>query len=263
MTPRRELTRAMVLFSDLLRAYDIPVTTTSVIDAVRALEAVDVTLRHMVHLALRTVLVVRVEDQPVFDRCFDAFWQADADGLAESETIASPTYPPRRRDIDKSAADGGQQHPFQDKDSGSETEEDRLEVPRGSSREQLMEKDFSSFPAEQLDDVLALTIQIAKRLASRLGRRRVPATKEGLVDLRRSLRANLNRGELIELLHRRRRREKVSLIILCDVSGSMDLYSRFLLQFLYALQNAFRQSRDFHIRDASNAHFGIAPPGVL
>jgi uncharacterized protein with von Willebrand factor type A (vWA) domain len=53
------------------------------------------------------------------------------------------------------------------------------------------------------------------------------------------------KGEIIELRRRARRRRKVRLVLLCDVSGSMDLYSRFLLQFLYALQNVFGRVETF------------------
>jgi uncharacterized protein with von Willebrand factor type A (vWA) domain len=66
-----------------------------------------------------------------------------------------------------------------------------------------------------------------------------------VIDMRRSIRANLMRGEVIELRRRERRRRKVRLVLLCDVSGSMDLYSRFLLQFLYALQNVFGRVETF------------------
>src|SRR5205814_9663425 len=84
-----------------------------------------------------------------------------------------------------------------------------------------------------------------ERLARRVSRRRKPTRRGGVVDLRRSMRANLTRGEIIELRRRSRRRRKVRLVLLCDVSGSMDLYSRFLLQFLYALQNVFGRVETF------------------
>src|SRR5205085_7304502 len=86
---------------------------------------------------------------------------------------------------------------------------------------------------------------IAKRLARRITRRRRPVRRRGRVDLRRTLRANLTRGDLIDLRFRRRKRRKVRLVLLCDVSGSMDLYSRFLLQFLFALQNVFGRVETF------------------
>src|SRR6266705_1556690 len=120
-----------------------------------------------------------------------------------------------------------------------------MEVPGLSDREALMEQDFSTFPAEQLDEVARLTVQIAKRLARRVSRRRKPTRRGGMIDLRRSMRANLMKGEIIELRRRARRRRKVRLVLLCDVSGSMDLYSRFLLQFLFALQNVFERVETF------------------
>src|SRR5438552_3245288 len=75
--------------------------------------------------------------------------------------------------------------------------------------------------------------------------RRLRGPARGPHDLRRTLRANLTRGELIDLRYRRRKRKKVRLVLLCDVSGSMDLYSRFLLQFLFALQSAFSRVETF------------------
>jgi uncharacterized protein with von Willebrand factor type A (vWA) domain len=108
-----------------------------------------------------------------------------------------------------------------------------------------MSQDFSTFSAEQLDEVFRLTVLIAKRLARRISRRRRPVRRKGKVDLRRTLRANLTRGEILELRFRARRRRKVRLVLLCDVSGSMDLYSRFLLQFLFALQSVFGRVETF------------------
>jgi len=132
-----------------------------------------------------------------------------------------------------------------DWDEGEGSDDEPLEVPGLSNREVLMEQDFSTFPAEHLDEVARLTVLIAKRLARRVSRRRKPTRRGGIVDLRRSMRANLMKGEIIELRRRARRRRKVRLVLLCDVSGSMDLYSRFLLQFLYALQNVFGRVETF------------------
>ena len=122
---------------------------------------------------------------------------------------------------------------------------DPLSVPAASEQEALASRDFSTFSAEQLEEVLRLTVQIARRLARRVSRRRRPVRRRGRVDLRRTLRANLTRGEIIELRYRRRKKRKVRLVLLCDVSGSMDLYSRFLLQFLFALQHVFSRVETF------------------
>ncbi|HTY78979.1 MAG TPA: VWA domain-containing protein [Candidatus Bathyarchaeia archaeon] len=250
MAAPRDLLRATLTFGGMLRASGLPVTTPEVMDAVRALEAVELMDREQVYLALRTVLVTRREERPAFDRCFDAFWKFHADeGQGLDGLIASPqAMPPDMQHGESSnpAAQEKAQIALDDwEDEGDGSQDEPLEVPGLSDREVLMEQDFSTFPAEQLDEVARLTVLIAKRLARRMSRRRKPTRRGGVVDLRRSMRANLMKGEIIELRRRSRRRRKVRLVLLCDVSGSMDLYSRFLLQFLYALQNVFGRVETF------------------
>src|SRR5215468_5628417 len=250
MPAPRDLMRAMLTFGGVLRSSGLPVTTPEVMDAVRALEAVDLMDREQVYLALRAVLVSRREEMPAFDRCFDAFWKFRADeGQGLDGLIASPQAMPPDEQHGESSSPAAQekaQIALDDwEDEGAGADDEPLEVPGLSDREVLMEQDFSTFPAEQLDEVARLTVLIAKRLARRMSRRRKPTRKGGVVDLRRSMRANLMKGEIIELRRRSRRRRKVRLVLLCDVSGSMDLYSRFLLQFLYALQNVFGRVETF------------------
>ena len=250
MPAPRDLTRAMLAFGGMLRASGLPVTTPEVMDAVRALEAVDLLDRAEVHLALRAVLVSRMEELPAFDRCFEAFWKFHAEEGQGLDGLASvgPSARPEEEHGSEAPDAGGQEQAqvaLDDWDEGEASDDEPLEVPGLSEREVLMEHDFSTFPAEQLDEVARLTVQIAKRLARRVSRRRKPTRRGGVIDLRRSIRANLMKGEIIELRRRARRRRKVRLVLLCDVSGSMDLYSRFLLQFLYALQNVFGRVETF------------------
>src|SRR5262249_7124813 len=66
------------------------------------------------------------------------------------------------------------------------------------------------------------------------------------VNLRRSLRLSLKTGgELVELTYKERRPKRTKLFVICDVSGSMDIYSRLLLQFVYGLQNSFARVESF------------------
>jgi uncharacterized protein with von Willebrand factor type A (vWA) domain len=242
--------RAMLAFGGVLRASGLLVTTPELMDAVRALELVDLMDRDEVYRALRTVLVSRMEEQPAFDRCFEAFWRFQAEegqGLEGLVSMVQPTLPENEHggNPPEAGQDKQAQIALDDWEEGEEADDEPLEVPGLSNREVLMERDFSTFPAEQLDEVARLTVLIAKRLARRMSRRRKPTRRGGIVDLRRSMRANLMKGEIIELRRRSRRRRKVRLVLLCDVSGSMDLYSRFLLQFLYALQNLFGRVETF------------------
>jgi uncharacterized protein len=246
----RDLSRAVLAFGQVLRANGLGVTVAELMDAVRALGSVDLLDREDVYLGLRAVLVARNEELPVFERCFEHFWRYRADEGQGIEGLVSPA-PGARRDEhggDDAVPPGHKEtalalESWEEEAPGGD--DDPLEVPGVSAHEVLMEQDFSTFPAEQLDEVARVTVLIAKRLARRVSRRRRPVRRGGIVDLRRSIRANMMKGEIIELRRRERRRRKLRLVLLCDVSGSMDLYSRFLLQFLYALQNVFGRVETF------------------
>lgn len=247
-SPGRDLSRAMVRFGSLLRAEGLPITLVQVTDAVRALDHLDLGDREELRRGLRTVFTGRPEDRPVFERCFDAFWRP----VPELESgfpgpggapVPGAEEPPALvrsggRDREPVGLEGwGEEEAGQDREP--------LSVPAMSDREALVGQDFSTFSADQLEEVYRLTVQIARRLARRLSRRRRPPARRGRLDLRRTLRANLSRADLVDLRFRRRKRRRVRLVLLCDVSGSMDLYSRFLLQFLFALQNVFGRVETF------------------
>jgi hypothetical protein len=248
--PPRNLVTAMLVFGRHLRAAGLPVTVSQIMDGVRALEVVDLLDRAEAQRALRTALVTRVEEMPAFDRCFEVFWRyhaADGQGLDGLMSLAQGAVEEERTLAAPPGATGQRQgspvlEAWEDDGAGAG---EPLEVPGMSDRELLVERDFSSFTAGELDEIARLTILIARRMARRVSRRKRPVRRGGVVDLRRSIRANMMKGEIVELRRRERRRRKVRLVLLCDVSGSMDLYSRFLLQFVYALQNVFGRVETF------------------
>jgi uncharacterized protein with von Willebrand factor type A (vWA) domain len=244
----RALNRAVVRFATLLRRQSLPITPRQVIDAVRTLDQLDLGDRHEVYLGLRAGLVTRPEEVAIFDRCFDAFWRARSEADEVAEALAGPALPGEAPEAPVESQ-GSRKERLELEGWGDEGDAEDggepLGVPVASEMEALVTRDFSTFSADQLDELLRLTVQIARRLARRLSRRRRPVRRRGRVDLRRTLRANLTRGEIIELRYRQRKRRKVRLVLLCDVSGSMDLYSRFLLQFLFALQHVFARVETF------------------
>ena len=235
----------MVRFAALLRRHGLPVTPEHVADGARALEQLDLADREEVRMGLRAVFAGRPEDFDTFDRMFDAFWRAAREADRVAEAMAPPTLPEQapagleRAGRETLALDAWQEGA--EGDAGDEP----VGVPAASELDAIAARDFSTFSPDQLDEVYRLTLKIARRLARRISRRRRPSTRRGRIDLRRTLRANLTRGELIDLRYRRRKRKKVRLVLLCDVSGSMDLYSRFLMQFLFALQSAFARVETF------------------
>jgi uncharacterized protein with von Willebrand factor type A (vWA) domain len=244
----RDLGAAVVRFATLLRHEGLPVTVPQATDAARALEHLDLGDRKELYLGLRTVFVSRLEEEPSFTRCFEAFWRLEPDpeqGLPG--LLASPSPDGEANATVKSSSQKRETLALEtwgEEDDGADSGEP-LSVPAASDREALSTQDFATFGAAQLEEVYRLTLELARRLARRISRRRRPMRRRGRIDLRRTLRANLTRGDLIELRYRERKRRKVRLVLLCDVSGSMDLYSRFLLQFLFALQNVFARVETF------------------
>ena len=239
---RRDLVTATVRFCRLLRARGLGVTPTESLDAVRALEVVDLGDRAEVHRALRTVLASRPEEFATFDAAFDGFWG----GLAAPPAVGGPARAAAGAPIEAhfpKAKDAALD--FAEWTDFAEGEGEPVGLPGVSDLEAMLAKDFSAFQAAELGEIERLARELARRLATRKGRRLKPSTRRGRVDLRRTMRASLTRGEPVELARRERKILKTKLVLLCDVSGSMDLYSRLLLQFLYALQNQLGRMESF------------------
>jgi len=235
----------MVRFAAALRRHGMPVTPEHVTDGVRALQYLDLADREEVRRGLRAVFAGRPEDFATFDRVFDAFWRPTTEADRVAEALAPPALPEHAPPgLERAGRETLALDAWQDEGDG-ELGDEPVSVPAASELEAVAARDFSTFSPDQLDEVFRLTLRIARRLARRISRRRRPSARRGRIDLRRTLRANLTRGELIDLRYRRRKRKKVRLVLLCDVSGSMDLYSRFLLQFLFALQSAFSRVETF------------------
>ena len=238
----RDLLTGTVRFCRLLRARGLAITPAESRDAVRALEVVDLGDRSEVHRALRTVLATRPEEFPIFDATFDAFW-GGLMAVGGPPGAAAPTPAPELNAHFPRAKDAALD--FSGWTEVGDGEGEPVGLPGVSDLDATMGKDFSSFGMADLVEVERLARQIARRLATRRSRRLRPSRRRGRVDLRRTVRLSLTRGELIELARRERRIQKTKLVIFCDVSGSMDLYSRLLLQFLYAMQNQLGRMETF------------------
>ena len=124
--------------------------------------------------------------------------------------------------------------------------EEEKETAGYSTFETKSERDFSTFHADELSEVMRLINEVGRALATRFSRRTKETKKRGQFDFRRTMRLSLRRGgEILDLAHYRRRRQRLKLVLLCDVSKSMDIYSRFLIQFIYAFQSVYKRIETF------------------
>ena len=217
-------------------------------DALRALETVDLGEESQFCAAMRACLAKSQRELEIFDARFNSYWKVwhragellrgDSDEQVEEDanTDMPPPLAPQRQPALKSVTAWlkGEKN----------TEEE--ETAGYSPFEVLTQRDFSGFRADELDEIGRLVMLIARHLAKRFNRRYRDSARGDRLDVRRTLRRNLRRGgELIDLSFRRRRRRKLKLVLLCDVSRSMDLYSSFLIQFVYAFQLAYRRVETF------------------
>ncbi|RMH95186.1 MAG: VWA domain-containing protein, partial [Calditrichaeota bacterium] len=203
-------------------------------------------LRHpeQFRLSLRAVLTKSLADQHRFDKLFENYWQ-ELSRAVDSKTKPGEPEAPQRRSPDPRKNAPPALQTLREWLQGKKSSED-LELAAFSPVEVLTRKDFSAFTEEELTEVMKLIQVMAKSLATRYSRRFRATHQEGRFDLRRTMRRNLRRGgEILELAYRRRRIQRLQLVILCDVSKSMDLYSRFLIQFLYAFQSVYRRMETF------------------
>ena len=233
---RGHLLRNIVLFGRLLRVGSLDVTPTQLRDWVAALELVDLARKRDVKAAARAVLVSRRRDLPWFDKAFELFWQArDPRELEQLELglmIQRRTERTKRAAIQKLALNDNEG------EDGSKETDRTARTALYSAREALRRKDFAQLEGDELDEIKRLMATMQWELETRRTRRLKPSSGGHRLDLRRTLRRNLaHGGELIDLVGRDRKHRRRPLVLLCDISGSMEPYSRLLLHFIYAVSH--------------------------
>jgi len=112
-------------------------------------------------------------------------------------------------------------------------------------RETLLEKSFYHLTEEEIRRMREVVERLAQKIRNILSIRR-RRRKRGKLDLHQTLRRNMSHGGIpFELVFKHRKKDRPKLVILCDVSSSVANVSRFMLQFVYSLQEAFTKIRSF------------------
>ena len=230
--------RNVLQFGRVLRRAGVDLSHTRLVEAVGALESIGLRHRGDVRATLCALLVHRREDVVVFELAFEAFFRSDHlafPASAEDKESAPPGAVPQPTAGIAAIATAGDEV-----DDGAPSE------IRGaySATAGLRTKDFAAFTADELDHAR----RVLSRLPWRLPLRRTKRWKRsrgGAIDLRATLRTPLTRGDLIDLRFRRRRSTPRPLIVIADVSGSMERYSRVLLHFIFGLAQRTRHVESF------------------
>ncbi|MDE0631160.1 MAG: VWA domain-containing protein [Caldilineaceae bacterium] len=234
----------MLLFARLLRGLNIPVTPTQILDLVEALTQIDLRVKAQARDAARAILVSRQEHLELFDEAFDLFWRA-----RERQELARINL----GELLQQTPQGEIQYRLIRADREQKDERDQVDqeplvekIYTYSSAEALRSRDFATMTEYELQQVKLFMQQLQWTPAERRTRRRVPASRGDQVDLRRSLRQNIRYGgEPLVIARRQRKTRRRPIVALADISGSMDRYSRVLLQFLYSITHALDRVEAF------------------
>ncbi|MCE3241023.1 MAG: domain containing CoxE-like protein [Deltaproteobacteria bacterium] len=230
----------LLAFGRALKQLGVKVSLSQVIDTSRSLNLVDIGEKEDFRALLRSNLISQVEDFPVFDMVFDCFWREQNYERVPMETLEIQGTP-----TESQAQEGGEEEGLDEAFAEMPAKEnvelenlDEFSIPTYSAQELLNRKDFSEMSVEESRAIARAILLIATKIATQISRRKKHSRKGVTVDPRWTLRKNIKYGgDVVELVNRKRRIKKTKVVLLCDVSGSMDCYSRFLIQFMYGLQN--------------------------
>ncbi|HZB98011.1 MAG TPA: VWA domain-containing protein, partial [Candidatus Sulfotelmatobacter sp.] len=243
----------LLRFGAHLRRRGVPATQGGMLDLLRAIPWLDLRRVDEFYHACRALLVERWEDLSTFDAAFVEFW-GRSEGLPFGEGPDRSRFQiPRSHE--PAPPEAGGQAPFsrlqqtesQPTQPGESQPQENEDAPaqRGpgagimswSGDEMLRQKDFAALTPEELRAIKKLLAQMEWQVTQRRSRRLVRAVKGRHVDWLRSYRRNITHGGvLLDLVHLQQKTVKRPLIVLADISGSMDRYTRPVLQLVHTMR---------------------------
>ncbi|MCZ6506534.1 MAG: VWA domain-containing protein [Acidobacteria bacterium] len=233
----------LVLFVRVLRRSGLAVSVGQSVDFMRAMKWIDLGERDQVFHAARATLVSRCEDLDLFSHLFDLFWRVPgkiAGARRRPASLALRHGPRSSRNLSLTS--------FLTARAGSHEPQVELSDRSGaySDLEVLQHKDFGAMTEEELHEVRRLIAQTRWRVSQRRTRRMVCRQRGERLDLRGVLRrASRRGGTAIELAWRSRKVKQRPVVLLADISGSMERYSRLVLQLFYSLSHSLRDVESF------------------
>jgi len=221
----KQAERIALAFARLLRGMGLDIPVTRAVSFAQALSLVGLTRREPVYWAGRATLLGRPEDAPSYDKAFAAFWEGRLPfGFKSTPSKLELTI------VMDSEEEG----------AGEEGEEVQPTGPalvvRWSNQEVLRHKDFSAYTHAEFEEARRLMADIRLHGALKRSFRRRPCRKtDGRPDMRRTVRRSLRAGgEPMRRAFTRAGQRPRRIVLICDVSGSMEPYSRALVRFLHA-----------------------------
>ncbi len=232
------ITESIVAFAQFVRSHGLNIGIEETELALLSAEKELLSNRDNFKSALKIIFCTNPEERQLFEKLFRLYWDTNPIDLREKKnktTVKAVVEKTANRSLVMLGRGK----------TDNETEEAK-NVSGANETERLQKTDFSKLhemDAALLEDIAA---KLFKEMSVRLRRRMKESRKEGQINLRRTIRRSIGYGgEPIELYHKSKKLKKHRLIVLLDVSGSMDKYSFYLLRFVCALREHFRQAEAF------------------
>jgi uncharacterized protein with von Willebrand factor type A (vWA) domain len=224
-------------FARGLRAAGLPVGPGAVLDALSALEAIDIGRRADVFTTLEAIFVKRREHALIFAQAFDLFFRPAEDWKSMLDSVPLPDQarkkpPPASRRVQEAMA----QPQTREEPEVQEQQDLRLSV---SDREVLQKKDFAQMSAAEIAQVTRAIARMRLPQAELTTRRHKSDPRGHRIDMRKTLRQALRtEGEIVNFHRLGRLQKPAPIVALLDISGSMSEYTRLFLHFLHATTDA-------------------------
>ncbi len=241
---RGDLARTVVDFCRFARANGFSAGVKETLDSLEAVRTVPTTDRETFKFALRAGLCSSKEEWDLFDDLFEAFWS----GFTLNPQPASEDSRHIQRPKADRHGEEGKSWVLSGRSGGSvpRGEDEGKAISGASIHERLKKMDFSRVPQSDQAALERIAQHLLRQMSLRLSRKLKIAESRDRVDLRRTIRRSIGRGGYpIDLSYKGRKPRQARLVILLDVSGSMNLYSLFLLRFAHALQKHFQRADTF------------------
>jgi uncharacterized protein with von Willebrand factor type A (vWA) domain len=235
--PTGNMADNVIGFARALRAAGLPVGPGAVIDAMNALQMIEVGNRTDFYTTLESVFVKRHEHMLIFAQAFDLFFRAADEWKHMLDSVPLPDHakkkpPPAARRVQEAMS----QPAMREEMPQAEQQELRLSV---SDKEILQKKDFAQMTAAEIAEVVRAIARMHLPQAELITRRYQPNARGLKLDMRRTLRRSLRTsGEIIDIRKLGRIEKPAPIVALLDISGSMSEYTRLFLHFLHGITDA-------------------------
>jgi len=234
------LAASIVEFCRFVRMHGLSGDLRQTLTALEAAKTIDAGNRQTFAAALQAALCSTKDEWDLFPQLFAAFW-------GESQSRPRSASGERKGPGNTQGREAGSSAFLNQHSNETASQDGEGKAVYGASAQQRLKKvDFSQLPCDDLASLEELSLRLLRRMSLRLSRRLTISNLADRVDLRRSIRRSIaHGGEPIVLAYKGRKPRKNKLVIFLDISGSMNLYSLFLVRFAYALQARFKRVDTF------------------